>query len=52
MRLDKVAHHTDVRSFKNPNSRSGSDWRKGKAFTGGDLTHHELAGVRSQQKPY
>jgi hypothetical protein len=49
---DKQAHHCNVQRIK-PSfySRSGSDWRKGKAFTRGDLIVHGLAKLRSQQRP-
>ena len=48
---DKQAHHCDVRRIPTSFSgRSGRHWMKGKAFTRGDLTNHELAGVRSQQR--
>ncbi len=49
---DKQAHHCKVRRIPTSfYSRSGRDWKKGKALTRGDLTNHELAEVRSQQKP-
>lgn len=49
MRLDKVTQHTDVLNTFNQNSRSGRDWRKGKALTGGDLLIHEMERERSAE---
>jgi len=45
---DKQAHLCDVRTLKSSHGRCRSDWRKGRAFTGGGLTIHVLDNVRSQ----
>ncbi len=54
MRLDKQAHHCNVRNIQrddNQNSRSGRDWKKDKALTRGELCNHELIEQSSQQTP-
>jgi hypothetical protein len=49
---DKQAHHCNVHNTRSFHSRCCRHWRKEEAFTGGGLTNHELARVRSQQRPY
>jgi hypothetical protein len=52
LNVDKQAHHCDVQRIpKAFYSRCLRNRRKEKALTGGGLTVHELAMVRSQQKP-
>jgi len=44
---DKQAHHCNVRRIpKSFSSRSGRDWRKGKAFTKGYLDNHGFGQVK------
>ena len=45
---DKQAHLCDVRTLKSSHGRCRSDWRKGRAFTGGGLTIHVLDNGRGQ----
>ncbi len=40
--MDKATQHAEVQNFINRNSRSGRNWRKENALTGGGLPNHVL----------